>query len=102
MLDAQSVDSIDLLIDCACALQSCCCFRYCSGRKRLRAEPPPSFVVSDQGPGIADVPTVMRDGYSSGAGLGIGLPGARRLVDDFDINSELGKGTVVTMKKWVA
>ena len=60
------------------------------------------IVVSDQGPGIAGVPTVMRDGYSSGAGLGIGLPGARRLVDDFEINSELGKGTVVTMKKWVA
>jgi serine/threonine-protein kinase RsbT len=60
------------------------------------------IVVSDEGPGIADVPTVMRDGYSSGAGLGIGLPGARRLVDDFEINSEIGKGTVVTMKKWVA
>lgn len=60
------------------------------------------IVVSDKGPGIADVATVMRDGYSSGTGLGIGLPGARRLVDDFEINSEIGKGTVVTMKKWVA
>jgi serine/threonine-protein kinase RsbT len=60
------------------------------------------IVVIDQGPGIADVSTVMRDGYSTGAGLGIGLPGARRLVDDFEISSEVGKGTTVTMKKWVA
>jgi serine/threonine-protein kinase RsbT len=60
------------------------------------------IVVSDQGPGIANISTVMRDGYSSGDGLGIGLPGARRLVDDFEIFSELGKGTTVTMKKWVA
>jgi serine/threonine-protein kinase RsbT len=60
------------------------------------------IVVSDRGPGIADISRAMRDGYSTGDGLGIGLPGARRLVDDFDITSEVGKGTVVTMKKWVA
>ena len=60
------------------------------------------IVAADQGPGIADVSTVMRDGYSTGKGLGIGLPGARRLMDEFEIASETGKGTTVTMKKWVA
>ena len=43
------------------------------------------IVASDQGPGIADLATVMRDGYSTGKGLGIGLPGARRLMDEFEI-----------------
>jgi serine/threonine-protein kinase RsbT len=60
------------------------------------------IIAADQGPGIADVSTVMRDGYSTGKGLGIGLPGARRLMDEFEIASEIGKGTTVTMKKWVA
>ena len=59
------------------------------------------IVASDQGPGIADVTTVMRDGYSTGKGLGIGLPGARRLMDEFAIASAIGTGTIVTMKKWV-
>jgi len=60
------------------------------------------IVASDNGPGIADVSTVMRDGYSTGKGLGIGLPGARRLMDGFAIASAVGTGTIVTMKKWVA
>jgi serine/threonine-protein kinase RsbT len=60
------------------------------------------IVAADQGPGIADIATVMRDGYSTGKGLGIGLPGARRLMDDFEIASEIGKGTTVRMKKWLA
>lgn len=60
------------------------------------------IVASDQGPGIADISTVMRDGFSTGKGLGIGLPGARRLMDEFVIASEIGTGTIVTMKKWVA
>ena len=59
------------------------------------------IVASDNGPGIADVSTVMRDGYSTGKGLGIGLPGARRLMDEFAIASAIGTGTIVTMKKWV-
>jgi len=58
------------------------------------------IVAADQGPGIPDVSTVMRDGYTTGKGLGIGLPGARRLMDEFEIASEVGKGTTVTMKKW--
>jgi len=60
------------------------------------------IVATDEGPGIADVTTVMRDGFSTGKGLGIGLPGARRLMDDFAIASAVGTGTIVTMKKWVA
>jgi serine/threonine-protein kinase RsbT len=60
------------------------------------------IVAADHGPGIADVSTVMRDGYSTGKGLGIGLPGARRLMDEFEITSQIGKGTTVRMKKWVA
>jgi serine/threonine-protein kinase RsbT len=54
----------------------------------------------DQGPGIADLALAMQDGYSTGRGLGLGLPGARRLMDAFDINSNLGQGTVVTLWKW--
>lgn len=58
------------------------------------------IVATDQGPGIADISTVMRDGYSTGKGLGIGLPGTKRLMDEFEISSTIGKGTVITMKKW--
>ena len=57
-------------------------------------------VASDNGPGIADVELALRDGYTSGKGLGLGLPGARRLVDEFDIDTEVGRGTTVTMLKW--
>jgi serine/threonine-protein kinase RsbT len=60
------------------------------------------IIAADQGPGIPDVSLVMRDGYSTRKGLGIGLPGARRLMDDFEIASEVGKGTTVRMTKWVA
>ena len=59
------------------------------------------IVASDEGPGIPDVATVMRDGFSTGKGLGIGLPGARLLMDEFAIASTVGSGTVITMKKWV-
>jgi serine/threonine-protein kinase RsbT len=60
------------------------------------------IVARDSGPGIADVATVMRDGFSTGKGLGIGLPGARRLMDEFTIVSTIGNGTIITMKKWVS
>jgi serine/threonine-protein kinase RsbT len=59
------------------------------------------IVLTDDGPGIPDTSTVMRDGFSTGRGLGIGLPGARRLMDEFEIVSEVGRGTTVTMKKWI-
>lgn len=57
-------------------------------------------VAQDQGPGIADLGLAMQNGYSTSNGLGIGLPGAKRLMDEFDIVSEVGKGTTITMKKW--
>ncbi len=65
------------------------------GRKALvvRAE--------DQGPGIADIDRAMEDGYTTGRGLGLGLPGARRLMDRLLVESALGQGTVVEMWKWV-
>ncbi len=58
-------------------------------------------VGRDQGPGIPDIARAMQDGYSTGKSLGLGLPGARRIMDEFDIVSEVGKGTIVTMKKWL-
>ena len=57
-------------------------------------------VARDAGPGIDDVDLALRDGYSTGEGLGLGLPGARRLVDEFAIDTAPGRGTVVTMVKW--
>jgi serine/threonine-protein kinase RsbT len=55
----------------------------------------------DEGPGIADVELAMRDGYSTAKSLGLGLPGARRLMDELKVDSKLGAGTTVTMKRWV-
>jgi serine/threonine-protein kinase RsbT len=60
------------------------------------------IVATDSGPGIADIHAAIGDGYSSSAGLGIGLSGSRRLMDEFNIASEVGKGTTVTMTKWLA
>lgn len=58
------------------------------------------IVAQDQGPGIPDIQQAMLDGFSTGGSLGLGLPGAKRLMDDFQIASTVGKGTTVTMKKW--
>ena len=55
----------------------------------------------DEGPGIADVEQAMQYGYSTSKGMGVGLPGAKWLMDEFDIASQVGKGTTVTMKKWL-
>jgi serine/threonine-protein kinase RsbT len=57
-------------------------------------------VARDDGPGIADVEAAMRDGFSTGKSLGLGLPGARRLMDEFEIVSTVGRGTTITMRKW--
>ena len=54
----------------------------------------------DEGPGIADVQQALADGWSSGTGLGLGLPGAKRLVNDFELDTEVGKGTRVTVTRW--
>jgi RNA polymerase sigma factor (sigma-70 family) len=59
-----------------------------------------TIVARDTGPGIPDVEAAMADGFSTCQGLGLGLPGVRRLMDDFAIESELGRGTTVTMTKW--
>ena len=59
-----------------------------------------TIVAADSGPGIADVSQALRDGYSSSGGLGLGLPGVKRLMDEFEIASRLGAGTTVTVTKW--
>jgi serine/threonine-protein kinase RsbT len=59
-----------------------------------------TVVARDEGPGIPNVDLALTDGYSTGRSLGMGLPGARRLMDEFAIESQVGKGTTVTMTKW--
>ena len=58
-------------------------------------------VATDEGPGILDIAQAMRDGFSTSGSLGLGLPGVRRLMDEFEIVSEVGKGTTVSMTKWM-
>jgi anti-sigma regulatory factor (Ser/Thr protein kinase) len=57
-------------------------------------------IASDEGPGIRDIEAALRDAYSGRSGLGLGLPGARRLMDDFEVVSDADTGTTVTMRKW--
>ncbi len=57
-------------------------------------------MARDEGPGITDIPQAMQSGYSTSGSLGLGLPGVRRLMDEFEIVAEGGKGTTVTVKKW--
>jgi serine/threonine-protein kinase RsbT len=64
------------------------------GRRGIRV------IAVDEGPGIDDVDRALTDGYTTGGGLGLGLPGARRLVDEFDIQTAPGEGTRVTLVKW--
>jgi len=59
-----------------------------------------AVVASDHGPGIADVGRAMEVGYSTSGSLGLGLPGVRRLMDDFEIVSKMGRGTTVSTRKW--
>ena len=79
-----------------------------AGRGRLIAQPTNSpdgrqalrLIFEDKGPGIPDIEAAMRDGFSTGRGLGKGLPGSKRLVDEFKIESEVGRGTRVTVTRW--
>ncbi|MCA1961899.1 MAG: anti-sigma regulatory factor [Desulfomonile sp.] len=64
------------------------------GRTGLR------LTFEDQGPGIADIEQAMSDGYTSGQGLGLGLGGAKRLVNEFEIRSKVGEGTTVVITRW--
>ncbi|AGZ38533.1 anti-sigma regulatory factor, serine/threonine protein kinase [Actinoplanes friuliensis DSM 7358] len=58
------------------------------------------IVFADEGPGIADLSLALTDGYTTGGGLGLGLSGARRLVDEFDIDTRVGQGTTISVIKW--
>lgn len=58
------------------------------------------IVCEDQGPGIADLSLAMQDGYTTSRGMGMGLPGAKRLMDEFTINTEVGVGTMIVCRKW--
>ena len=68
---------------------------YDNGKTGLRV------IAEDKGPGISDIRRVMEDGYTTSGGLGAGLPGVKRLMDDFDIESDVGKGTRITSTKWL-
>ncbi len=68
---------------------------YDNGRTGLRV------IAEDSGPGISDIRRVMEDGYTTSGGLGAGLPGVKRLMDDFDIDSDVGKGTRIMSTKWL-
>jgi len=66
------------------------------GRRGVR------LVFEDQGPGIADTQQALKDGFTSGSGLGLGLGGARRLSNEFSIDSKIGVGTKITITRWKA
>src|SRR5436309_13726077 len=72
------------------------------GFEVIRDGPRPGIVVvaRDEGPGIPDVTLAMQDGYSTGRSLGLGLPVARRLMAEFEADSALGRGLLVTLRKW--
>lgn len=67
---------------------------------RERARVGIKIVARDEGPGIADVHRALQPGYSTANSLGLGLPGAKRLMDEFEVKSEVGRGTTVSMIKW--
>jgi serine/threonine-protein kinase RsbT len=82
--------------------------RYATGNRgeiHLRQVPSPrgvgiEIVVADQGPGIANLDEALREGFTSGHGMGMGLPGTKRLMDEMEIDSVPGRGTVITIRKW--
>jgi len=81
-------------------------FRYAGGGvmqcRRLDANGKIGIELTfeDRGPGIADIKQAMQEGYTTSGGLGLGLPGAKRLMDEMEVRSEIGKGTAVTVRKW--
>ncbi len=73
------------------------CFEVIKGEKKQGL----CMIALDNGPGISDISRAMQDGYTTSGGLGAGLPGVKRLMDDFDIESDTGKGTRIKAVKWV-
>jgi serine/threonine-protein kinase RsbT len=73
-------------------------WRHAADRERMGIE----ITFIDQGPGIPDIELALQEGYSTGRGLGLGLPAVRRLMDELQIQSAVGAGTTVTLKKWRA
>ena len=67
----------------------------------LQERPGLELLATDQGPGIAEIDKAMQDGYSTAGSLGCGLPGAQRLMDELDIESQIGRGTTVRGRKWL-
>lgn len=59
------------------------------------------IIAADEGPGISDLQKVMEDGYTTSGGLGAGMPGVKRLMDDFNVETEVGVGTTITATKWL-
>ena len=72
----------------------------CLCREELIASSGIVIVASDHGPGIRDIRTALQDGYSTSRGLGLGLPGIKRIMDEFEVVSKPRQGTTVTVKKW--
>jgi serine/threonine-protein kinase RsbT len=58
------------------------------------------LIFSDNGPGIPNIEMALKDGFTTGSGMGLGLSGSKRLVNEFDIKSEVGRGTIVTITRW--
>ncbi len=59
------------------------------------------IIAQDEGPGISNIELALQDGYSTGGGLGLGLPGVKRLMDEFEIVSQVNQGTTITIRKWL-
>ncbi|MBS4178608.1 anti-sigma regulatory factor [Lederbergia citrea] len=73
----------------------------CIEKEFENGKPGLKIVAKDDGPGIADIRRVMEDGYTTSGGLGAGLPGVKRLMDEFDIHSKLDEGTKIIAVKWL-
>ena len=82
-------------------------FQYCSRGKVVmksvnkEGKRGIEIVVEDHGPGIRELELVLKGGHSTGGGLGLGLSGSKRLMDDFEIRTKVGEGTTVTVRKWL-
>lgn len=72
------------------------CWRWLDAGDRVGIE----LTFEDRGPGIPDIAQAMQEGYTTGGGLGLGLPGTKRLMDEMEIQSAVGQGTTVTVRKW--